>query len=92
MTHYHNENQSYMHNRILSQQPMNYDKYVNAVENSSQYMNDSLYQVESLPPIIEEFHDVGLGADARPNVLFTTLYLVIHFFICVALLMAKSKD
>ena len=55
-------------------------------------MNDPLYQVESLPPIIEEIHDVGLGADARPNILVTALYLVIHFFICVALLMAGSKD
>ena len=69
-----------------------YDKYVNAVENSSQYLNDPLYRVESLPPIIEEIHDVGLGADARPNVLVTALYLVIHFFICVALLMAGSKE
>ena len=69
-----------------------YDKYVNAVENSSQYLNDPLYRVESLPPIIEEIHDVGLGADAHPNVLVTALYLVIHFFICVALLMAGSKE
>ena len=48
-------------------------------------------QVESLPPIIEEIHDVGLGADAHPNVLVTAMYLAIHFFICVALLMA-GKD
>ena len=87
-----NDNQCHTYRRIFAYNHASYDKYVNAVENSSQYMNDSLYQVESLPPIIEEFHDVGLGADARPNVLFTTLYLVIHFFICVALLMAKSKD
>ena len=52
----------------------------------------TLYQVESLPPIIEEIHDVGLGADARPNVLVTVLYLIIHFFICMALLMVGSKD
>lgn len=86
-----NDNQCHTYRRIFAYNYMGYDKYVNAVENSSQYMNDPLYQVESLPPIIEEIHDVGLGADARPNVLVTVLYLIIHFFICVALLMAKSK-
>ena len=82
-----NDNQCHTYRRIFAYNHWKYDKYVNAVENSSQYVNDPLYQVESLPPIIEEIHDVGLGADARPNVLVTTLYLVIHFFICVALLM-----
>lgn len=89
---YRNDNQCHTFRRIFAYNRAKYDKYVNAVENSSQYVNDPLYQVESLPPIIEEIHDVGVGADARPNVLFTVLYLVIHFFICVALLMAGSKD
>ena len=88
----HYDKRCHTYRRIFAYNYVGYDKYVNAVENSSQYMNDSLYQVESLPPIIEEIHDVGLGADARPNVLVTALYLVIHFFICVALLMAGSKD
>ena len=87
-----NDNQCHTYHRIFAYNYVGYDKYVNAVENSSQYMNDPLYQVESLPPIIEEFHDVGLGADARPNVLVTVLYLIIHFFICMALLMVGSKD
>ena len=87
-----NDNQCHTFRRIFAYNRAKYDKYVNAVENSSQYVNDSLYQVESLPPIIEEIHNVGLGADARPNVLFTTLYLIIHFFICMALLMVGSKD
>lgn len=82
-----NDNECHTYHRIFAYNHGEYDKYVNAVENSSQYVNDPLYQVESLPPVIEEIHDVGLGADARPNVLVTTLYLVIHFFICVALLM-----
>ncbi|MBQ9555007.1 MAG: hypothetical protein IJV05_02160 [Muribaculaceae bacterium] len=86
------DNQVHTYRRIFAYNRAKYDKYVNAVENSSQYINDPLYQVESLPPIIEEIHDLGLGADARPNVLFTALCLVIHFFICVALLMAGSKD
>ena len=87
-----NDNQCHTYRRIFAYNHASYDKYVNAVENSSQYMNDSLYRVESLPPIIEEIHDVGLGADAHPNVLVTVLYLIIHFFICMALLMAGSKD
>ena len=87
-----NDNQCHTYRRIFAYNNWRYDKYVKAMENSSQYMNDSLYRVESLPPIIEEIHDVGLGADARPNVLVTVLYLIIHFFICMALLMAGSKD
>ena len=86
-----NDNQCHTYRRIFAYNNGRYDKYVNAVENSSQYVNDPLYQVESLPPIIEEIHDVGLGADAHPNVLVTAMYLAIHFFICVALLMA-GKD
>ena len=88
----HYDKQCRTYRRIFAYNNWRYDKYVNAVENSSQYMNDQLYQVESLPPIIEEIHDVGLGADARPNVLVTVLYLIIHFFICMALLMVGSKD
>ena len=78
--------------RIFAYNRGNYSKYLNAVENSSQFLHDSLYNVESLPPIIEPIHDVGLGADARPNVLSLIWYLLIHFFICVALVMVNSKD
>ena len=88
----HHDKQCYTYRRIFEYNKGSYSQYVNAVENSSQYLNDSLYKVESLPPIIESIHNVGLGADARPNVLFSVLYLVIHFFICVAILMAKSKE
>ena len=88
----HYDQQCHTYRRIFAYNRWNYDHYLNAVENSSQYLNDSLYRVESLPPIIEAIHDVGLGADARPNALFSIGYLIIHFFICVALLMAGSKD
>ena len=88
----HYDQQCHTYRRIFAYNRGNYDHYLNAVENSSQYLNDSLYRVESLPPIIEAIHDVGLGADARPNALFSIGYLIIHFFICVALLMAGSKD
>ncbi len=88
----HYDKQCRTYRRIFAYNNWRYDKYVNAVENSSQYLNDPLYQVESLPPIIEEIHDVGLGADARPNIVVTFLYLVIHFLICLALLMAGHKD
>lgn len=88
----HYDQQCHTYRRIFAYNRWNYDHYLNAVENSSQYLNDSLYRVESLPPIIEAIHDVGLGADARPNPLFSIGYLIIHFFICVALLMAGSKD
>ena len=88
----HHDKQCYTYRRIFDYNKGSYSQYVNAVENSSQYLNDSLYNVESLPPIIESIHNVGLGADARPDVLFSVLYLVIHFFICVAILMVKSKE
>ena len=78
--------------RIFAYNQGNYSKYLNAVENSSQFLHDSLYNVESLPPIIEPIHNVGLGADARPNPFFFTWYLLIHFFICVALVMVDSKE
>lgn len=87
----HYEKQCHTYRRIFAYNRGNYDQYLNAVENSSRYLNDSLYQVESFPPIIEAIHDVGLGADARPNALASIGYLIIHFLICVALLMA-SKD
>jgi len=86
------DKQCHTYRRIFAYNNTSYDKYLNAVENSSRYLNDSLYRVESFPPIIEEIHGVGLGADARPNVLVSVCYLVIHFFICVALLMAGHKD
>ena len=88
----HYDKQCHTYRRIFAYNRRNYDQYLNAVENSSQYLNDSLYRVESFPPIIEAIHDVGLGVDARPNVLVSIGYLIIHFFICVALLMAGSKD
>ena len=88
----HHDKQCYTYRRIFAYNKGSYSQYVNAVENSSQYLNDSLYNVEALPPIIESIHDVGLGADARPNVLFSVLYLVIHFFICVAILMAQNEE
>lgn len=78
--------------RIFPYNNGSYSKYINAVENSSTLVHDSLYQVETLPPIIEPIHDVGLGADARPHPLFITWYLIIHFFICVGLFMADSED
>ena len=78
--------------RIFAYNRDNYSKYLNAVENSSQFLHDSLFNVESLPPIIEPIHNVGLGADARPNILLITWYLLIHFFICMALVMVNSEE
>ena len=78
--------------RIFPYNSNEYTRFVNAVEYSSQFLNDSDFMVENLPPIIKPIYDVKLGSSARPNIFAVIGYLTILFFIIVALLMSVEKD